>query len=223
MSDVFCFAKKSFDNKTISVAQQFNNSSGFATFSNYSISILKRTVLTEAELIKYCKRGDRLAQKLLYERFAPKMYGVCKRYVRRREDAEDILIEGLFKVFDNIEKFRGQGSFEGWIRRIVVNQSLMFLRKKHNFALTVEVSNIEVKTEISIEDELAAEDILNLLDKLPTGYRTVFNLYVVEGYKHREIAEIMGISINTSKSQLILAKKRLRQLIQTNDGYSETG
>jgi len=158
---------------------------------------------------------------MLYERFAPKMFGVCKRYVRTREDAEDVLIEGFFKVYDNIEKFRGQGSFEGWIRRIVVNQSLMFLRKKHNFQLTVEVSNIEVQTGISIEDELAAEDILNLLNKLPVGYRTVFNLYVVEGYKHREIAEIMGISINTSKSQLILAKKRLRTLIEKNEGKQE--
>ena len=173
--------------------------------------------MTEAELIKYCRRGDRLAQKMLYERFAPKMFGVCKRYVRSREDAEDVLIEGFFKVYDNIDKFRGQGSFEGWIRRIVVNQALMFLRKKHNFHLTVEVSNIEVQTGISIEDELAAEDILNLLNKLPVGYRTVFNLYVVEGYKHREIAEIMGISINTSKSQLILAKKRLRTLIENNE------
>jgi len=177
--------------------------------------------LTEAELIKGCRRGDRLAQKVLYERFAPKMFGVCKRYVRSREDAEDVLIEGFFKVYDNIDKFRGQGSFEGWIRRIVVNQSLMFLRKRHNFQLTVEVSNIEVQTGISIEDELAAEDILNLLNKLPVGYRTVFNLYVVEGYKHREIAEIMGISINTSKSQLILAKKRLRALIKKNEGRSE--
>lgn len=177
--------------------------------------------MTEAELIKGCRRGDRVAQKMLYERFAPKMFGVCKRYVRSREDAEDVLIEGFFKVYDNIDKFRGQGSFEGWIRRIVVNQSLMFLRKRHNFQLTVEVSNIEVQTGISIEDKLAAEDILNLLNKLPVGYRTVFNLYVVEGYKHREIADIMGISINTSKSQLILAKKRLRTLIENIEGKQE--
>ncbi len=180
-------------------------------------------ILTEAELIEQCRKENRAAQKELYERFAPKMFGVCKRYVRNREDAEDILVEGLFKVFDNIDKFKGKGSFEGWIRRIVVNQALMFLRKKHNFNLTVEVSNIEVKTNVSVEDELAEQDILNLLNKLPTGYRTVFNLYVVEGYKHREIAEIMGISINTSKSQLILAKKRLRQLIQKNSQYPETG
>ncbi len=178
--------------------------------------------MTEAELIEQCRQDNRKAQQLLYERYAPKMFGVCKRYIRTREDAEDVLVEGLFKVFDNIHKFKGQGSFEGWIRRIVVNQSLMFLRKKHNFKLTVEVSNIEVKTGVSIEDELAEQDILNLLSKLPTGYRTVFNLYVIEGYKHREIAEIMGISINTSKSQLILAKKRLKRLIQLNDQYPET-
>ncbi len=158
---------------------------------------------------------------MLYERFAPKMFGVCKRYMRSREDAEDVLVEGFFKVYDNIEKFRGQGSFEGWVRRIVVNQALMALRKRHNFQLTVEVSNIEVQTGISVEDDLAAEDIMNLLNKLPVGYRTVFNLYVVEGYKHREIADIMGISINTSKSQLILAKKRLRTLIKKNEGKNE--
>jgi len=150
------------------------------------------------------------------------MFGVCKRYARSREDAEDILLEGFFKVFKNIHQFQGAGSFEGWIRRIMVNESLMFLRKKHNFQLTVEVSNIEIKTEINAEQDLIAEDILNMLNKLPTGYRTVFNLYVLEGYKHREIADILGISINTSKSQLILAKKRLRSMLKANQ-YPDVG
>jgi RNA polymerase sigma-70 factor (ECF subfamily) len=98
----------------------------------------------------------------------------------------------------------------------MVNECLMFLRKKHNFKLTVEVSNIDLKTHASVEDDLAAQDILKLLDMLPTGYRTVFNMYVLEGYKHKEIAEILGISINTSKSQLLLAKKRLQKLIKEN-------
>ena len=173
----------------------------------------KHRLLTEEALIEACKKEDRRAQKLLYDRYSPVMVGVCRRYVKGREDAEDVLVEAFFKVLTNIRQFKGNGSFEGWIRRIVVNEALMFLRRKHNFKMTVEISNIEVKATAKVVDELAAQDILNLLDQLPTGYRTIFNLYVLEGYKHREIAEMLGISINTSKSQLILAKKRLQQLL----------
>ena len=172
--------------------------------------------MTEKEIIQGCRKQNRKAQQALYDKYSPKMFGVCKRYVKNYEDAEDVLVEGLFKAMKNIHQFNEDGSFEGWIRRIVVNQSLMHLRKSHNFKMTVEISNIEIKTVATIEDDLAAEDILNLLNKLPTGYRTVFNLYVVEGFKHREIAEQLGISINTSKSQLILAKKRLKSLVQQN-------
>jgi RNA polymerase sigma-70 factor, ECF subfamily len=172
--------------------------------------------VTENELIKGCQKNNRKAQKMLYELHSPVMFGICMRYVKNREDAEDVMIEGFFKVMTNIHQFKGAGSFQGWIRRIMVNESLMFLRKQHNFRMTVEVSNIEIKSQITIEDELSAQDILNLLEKLPTGYRTVFNLYVLEGFKHREIAEILGISINTSKSQLILAKKRMQSLVKQN-------
>ncbi len=172
--------------------------------------------MTENELIEGCRQKNRKAQKMLYDLHAPVMFGVCMRYVKNREDAEDVMIEGFFKAMTNIHQYKGSGSFQGWIRRIMVNESLMFLRKQHNFRMTVEVSNIEIKSQVSVEDELSAQDILNLLEKLPTGYRTVFNLYVLEGYKHREIAEMLGISINTSKSQLILAKKRLQGLIKKN-------
>ncbi len=178
--------------------------------------------MTELELIEACRNGDRHAQKLLYDRYSPKMNGVCMRYCKNREDAEDVLIEGFFKVLTHLHQYKGAGSFEGWIRRIMVNESLMFLRKRHNFKLTVEISNVELKTNLSIEDELMAADILALLDKLPTGYRTIFNLYVLEGYKHREIGELLGISINTSKSQLILAKKRLRKLVRAAQ-YPDVG
>ena len=172
--------------------------------------------MTENELIEGCRQKNRKAQKRLYELHAPVMFGVCMRYVKNRQDAEDVMIEGFFKVMTNIHQFKGAGSFQGWIRRIMVNESLMFLRKQHNFRMTVEVSNIEIKSQVTIEDELSAQDIINLLEKLPTGYRTVFNLYVLEGYKHREIAEMLEISINTSKSQLILAKKRMQSLIKRN-------
>jgi len=178
--------------------------------------------VTEKELIQKCRNKERRAQKLLYERYSPKMFGVCRRYVKNQEDAEDVMIEGFYKVLSKIDKFRDEGSFEGWIRRIMVNQALMFLRKQHNFKLSVEISNVTIKTKPVVEQNLAAQDILSLLNKLPTGYRTVFNLYVIEGYKHREIGDILGISINTSKSQLILAKKRLRELVEKNypDSYS---
>ena len=179
--------------------------------------------MTESQLIEACRKKDRKAQQSLYDRYAPTMFGLCRRYVRNREDAEDVVVNGFFKVLTNIHQFQGSGSFEGWIRRIMVNQSLMFLRKKHNFQMTVEVDNVEIKTHVSVEDELAAQDIINLLEKLPTGYRTVFNLYVIEGYKHREIAEILGISINTSKSQLILAKKRMQKLIGEQNQYPDVG
>ena len=172
--------------------------------------------MTEKEIIIGCRKQNRKAQQALYEKYSPKMFGVCKRYVKNYEDAEDVLVEGLFKAMNNIHQFKENGSFEGWIRRIVVNQALMHLRKAHNFRMTVEISNVEIKSVTTVEDDLAAQDILNLLEKLPTGYRTVFNLYVVEGFKHREIAEQLGISINTSKSQFILAKKRLRSLVQQN-------
>jgi RNA polymerase sigma factor (sigma-70 family) len=172
--------------------------------------------LTELELIEACQRQDRRAQQLLFDRYSPLMFGVCKRYVKSREDGEDVLVEAFFKVLTNIQNFKSEGSFEGWIRRIVINEALMFLRKQHNFNMTLEISP-QMDTEadpVTAVDELAAQDIVNMLDGLPTGYRTVFNLYAIEGYKHREIAELLGISINTSKSQLILAKKRLQELLE---------
>ncbi len=170
--------------------------------------------MNEKALIESCRRKDRKAQKALYDHYAPMMLGVCRRYVKTREDAEDVLLEAFFKVFSNLQQFKGEGSFEGWIRRIVINESLMFLRKTHNLHIRVELQPTDIKTSTTVVDKLAAQDIIHLLNQLPTGYRTIFNLYVIEGYKHREIADLVGISINTSKSQLILAKKRLRDLLE---------
>lgn len=173
--------------------------------------------MTEKELIQACRKNDRFAQKELYDRYAPLMFGVLRRYLKTKEDAEDVLLEAFFKVFTNLDRFREEGSFEGWIRRIVINEALMFLRRKHNFNLTVELTDFDQPVRMNVVDELAAQDILDLMEQLPTGYRTVFNLYVVEGYKHREIAELLGVSINTSKSQLILAKKKMKALIEQNE------
>ena len=173
--------------------------------------------MIEDKIIQGLKNEDRKTQQWLYDKYAPILLGICRRYVKITEDAEDVLIDTFFKIFTNIHQYKGDGSFEGWMKRIAVNESLMLLRKNHNFRLTVEISNIEISTKSSALDNLKERDVMALLEKLPTGYRTIFNMYVVEGYKHREIAEILKISINTSKSQLILAKKRLRALLNNQE------
>lgn len=171
--------------------------------------------MTEKELIEKCQRNDRRAQRFLYEKYSGKMFAVCRRYVKSIENSEEVMIEGFCKVFKKMDMYSGKGSFEGWIRRIIINEALMFIRKKYRFSEHADITEMPVRaTTVNVEDQLAAQDILNLLEKLPTGYRTVFSLYVIEGYKHREIAEMLGISINTSKSQLILAKRKLKVLVE---------
>jgi len=160
------------------------------------------------------RNQDPAAQKQLYDRYSPLLFSVCRRYLRAREDAEEALVSGFFKVFSQIASFSGQGSFEGWMRRIVVNEALMMLRKSQLLIFPgYEVIQFDQPDGFSIEADLSAREIMVLLDELPNGYRTVFNLYIIEGYKHQEIADLLGISINTSKSQLILAKEKLRNLL----------
>jgi RNA polymerase sigma factor (sigma-70 family) len=173
----------------------------------------------ELKLIQLLRDQDRAAQKWLYERYAPLMFSVCRRYLRSREDAEEALVGGFYKVYSQIDSFSGDGSFEGWIRRIMVNESLMSLRKTKRLVFPGdEWMTDETPDHFSIEADLSAREILDLLDQLPVGYRTVFNLYVLEGLKHQEIADLLGVSINTSKSQLILAKEKLRNLLKIK-GY----
>ena len=177
--------------------------------------------MDEQVLIRKCQQFDRRAQKLIYDRYASVMLGVCRRYVRDWMDAENVLSEGFFKAFTKIGQFGFKGSFEGWLRKIMVNEALGFLRKRNDFNLALEASNLQIAGPSNPEDDLAAKSILELLNHLPTGYRTVFNLYAIEGYKHREIAKKLDISINTSKSQLIKARKRLQVLI--NEEKSKAG
>lgn len=175
--------------------------------------------MTENTLIERLREQDRAAQKWLYDRYSPLMFSVCRRYLRSGEDAEEALVSGFFKVFSQIDHFAGAGSFEGWIRRIMVNEALMMLRKKQPLVFPGEEWAFPENVDgFSIEAEMSAREILDLLDHLPPGYRTVFNLYVLEGFKHHEIADTLGISINTSKSQLILAKEKLRNLLKAK-GY----
>lgn len=170
--------------------------------------------MTEQTLIERLKEQDRAAQKWLYDRYSPVMFAVCRRYLRSREDAEEALVSGFYKVFAQINSYSGAGSFEGWIRRIMVNEALMLLRKTQLLVFPGdEFQPADKQDSFSIEADISAREIMELLDELPNGYRTVFNLYVLEGFKHQEIADMLGISINTSKSQLILAKEKLKGLL----------
>ncbi len=166
------------------------------------------------KLIRACIKRDRAAQKELYNKYSPMLFAVIKRYIKNDYDAEDILIDTFMKIYENIGKFKNEGSFEAWIRKIAIRESLMFLRRNKVFKLFIEADNLIIPDKINIVDELQLEDLLKALDLLPIGYRTVFNLYVIEGYKHKEIAEKLNISINTSKSQLRLAKERMQKLIK---------
>lgn len=165
------------------------------------------------EIIDGCKKSDRLAQRKLYENYAPRFMGICMRYLPQRDEAEDALTEAFIKIFDKIDTYSEQGSFEGWMRRVLVNECLMVLRKKKRMPFFENPDDTSIPVEAKGLSSLIQSDLLNLLTYLPDGYRTVFSLYVLDGYKHREIAEILGISINTSKSQLILARKRMIELL----------
>ncbi|MGZ8543825.1 MAG: RNA polymerase sigma factor [Flavisolibacter sp.] len=161
-------------------------------------------------------KGDRRMQQELYQRFAPKMYAVCLRYASNTEEAEDILQEGFIKIFNKIGSFRGEGSFEGWIRRIFVNTAIEQFRKKTYLKPITEAEESTVEGKyLSVLDTLAEKDIIRLVQQLSPGYRTVFNMYVIEGYTHKQIAELLGISEGTSKSQLSRAKLILQDLVKS--------
>lgn len=173
-------------------------------------------IISESDLLEGCRRGDRRMQQELYNRFASKMYGVCLRYANNAEGAEDILQEGFIKIFNKIDSYRGEGSFEGWIRRIFVNTAIEHFRKKIYLQPITETEENTVEGKyLSVLDSLAEKDIIQLVQQLSPGYRTVFNMYVVEGYSHKQIAEILGISEGTSKSQLSRAKLILQDLVKT--------
>lgn len=172
--------------------------------------------IAESDLINGCIEGNRRMQEELYRRFSPRMYAVCLRYAGNGEEAQDILQEGFIKVFKKLDSFRGDGSFEGWIRRIFVNTAIEhFRRKKYLTPVTEKEENTIEGTYTSALDDLGAKDIMALVQQLSPGYRTVFNMYVVEGYSHKEIGDILGISEGTSKSQLSRAKVILQDLVRT--------
>lgn len=164
----------------------------------------------EKSLIKKAISNNREAQKQLFEQYSPKMLGVCRQYVKDLHHAEDLLLQGFLKVFTNLHKFKHEGSFEGWIRRIMVNNCISYLRKKNRIDLSDEDYLFNDSATESLEST-TVEDIQKLIDQLPEGYKMVFNLFAIEGYKHSEIAQQLNISESTSKSQLFKARKMLQE------------
>ncbi|MFW5760285.1 MAG: RNA polymerase sigma factor [Cyclobacteriaceae bacterium] len=168
--------------------------------------------VSEEELITGCKIGNSKAQRHIYEKYAGKMLGICLRYVKEEPEAEDIMIKGFTRVFEKVDQYSGMGSFEGWIRRIMVNEALGYLRRNKNMYLEVEIEKAAYEPDYRlIDNSLEAEELVNMINELPMGYRSVFNLYAIEGYSHKEIAEQMEISENTSKSQLSRARALLQK------------
>lgn len=166
--------------------------------------------------VKKARQGDRRSQKAIYDAFSGKMYAVCLRYMGDRESASDILQDGFVTLFSKLDSFTGEGSFEGWARKIFVNTALMSLRKKDVLRKTEDVS---AAWDITADDptpiqKIGYKDLMKLIAALPPGFRTVFNMYVIEGYSHKEIAEELGITEATSRSQLLRARALLQSKIK---------
>jgi RNA polymerase sigma-70 factor (ECF subfamily) len=201
-----------------------NNCPGNRVSPNCIYPISQLAKMDLQQLIKECKQGSAAAQKCLFDHFAESMMMVCCRYVKNEQDAEEVLLNGFHKFFLNIGMFqyRNDPSLFVWIKKIMINESLMFLRKRNAFLLTVETSHDNIAWNDDMLGRLNAEDIFKMITRLPTGYRTVFNLYAVEGMNHQEIAELLKITEGTSKSQLFKARQLLQKmLIQLNEEYGK--
>jgi len=175
-----------------------------------------------AELVKEAKQGSASAQKCLFDLLSDRMMLVCRRYLKSQEDAEEVLLDGFYKFFKNLPLFHFQGdaALTGWLKRIMINECLMLLRKKNVFTIVTESAAEDVPLEEEALNNLSAKEIFDLIVQLPVGYRTVFNLYAIEGMEHKEIAALLGIAEGTSKSQLSKAKILLQKnLLQNGSGY----
>lgn len=174
-----------------------------------SLSMSSPDRMSDVQLVEAVLRKEGPAQRALYERFARKMFGICLRYAGSREEAEDLLQDGFIRVFERISSFKAEGSLEGWVRKVMVNTALEHLRRQSMQWITGLEGIDEPAGQPEIEGELDFKAILGLIQDLPTGFRVVFNLHAVEGYNHREIAELLGITEGTSKSQYARARAKL--------------
>lgn len=174
------------------------------------------------KLVEACVRGERRSQELFYKTFYGKMLAVCMRYSRNREEAQDVLHDGMIKVFLKLESFENKGSLEGWVRRIIVNNAIDFVRSRRDFYLGQEqdylidemIDDSADERDLEMVRELKVEKLIGLIQKLSPAYQTVFNLYAIENMTHKEIAEKLNINIGTSKSNLAKAKMRLKELVE---------
>lgn len=175
----------------------------------------------ETQLISRAINKNREAQRLLYEKYAGKMLSVCRMYIKDLHHAEEVMLTGFFKVFTHLQDFKSEGSFEGWIRRIMIRESISFLRVQKDMEFIDErVEDVRQGFD-KVQEEIDAEHIQQLIDELPEGYRVVFVMYAIEGYKHQEIATMLNITIGTSKSQLFKARKMLQEKLELKNtvGY----
>ena len=183
---------------------------------------------SDRQIIELCVRHDRKAQQILYDKYSRLLLGVCLRYATDKAEAEDILQDSFLKIFFSIKDYKGSGSFIGWLRKIAVNTAITHYHKNLKYRYHIDIEEyVSVETGVTSfeEDFFTSDELYKVLNELPTGYRMVFNLYAVEGYKHKEIAEMLGIDTNTSKSQYSRAKSvirdKLEKLGKLKSSYSE--
>jgi len=171
--------------------------------------------VNEIELLKFIGKKKAKGQKKIYEQYSQTFFRIAIRYCSNKSDAEEVTLNAFLKIFDNIIDFeyKEEGSLNAWMKRILINEALMLIRKKKYFDDYIEIENIEIDSEVYPDSNLKAEDIFSLIRNLPTGYRVVFNMFVIEDYSHKEIADKLGISINTSKTQLCKARRSLQKII----------
>lgn len=170
----------------------------------------------DLKLIESCRKGDRAAQKVLYDRLAPRMFSLCIRYVGDRDLAQDMLQEGFITLFTRLDSYKGEGSFEGWARKIFVTTVLMELRRKDTLKMSEDLESVRgMKTEVTSQmQNIGYKDLMRLISELPPGFRTVFNMYVIEGFSHKDIGDMLGISETTSRTQLSRARTWLQNKIK---------
>lgn len=172
-------------------------------------------MINETILIN-CRKMQRDAQRQVYELMSPKLYRTCKRYLKKEEEIEEVLADAFYTIFTKMDQLKELGAFEAWARKITVNQCLHNLKRNVNFNIYIEDASIQLQTETLPETHLEEEDLLNLLNFIPEGCKTIFNLFVIEGYGHKEIASMLKISEGTSKSQLNVAKTKLKELVNNH-------
>ncbi|OQA92433.1 MAG: ECF RNA polymerase sigma factor SigR [Bacteroidetes bacterium ADurb.Bin234] len=173
-------------------------------------------MFSEEEIIKECIKGNRKAEKHLYTKYNGLFFAICLRYTQSREEAEDVLITGFTSIFESLPMYKKQGSFEGWMKRIIINTAVNHYRTNKKHLSNIDIEEIDTINEISQKSyqDINVKDILNQIQMMPEGYKQVFNLFAIEGYKHTEIAEMLHIAENTSKSQYAKAKKWLQRRLE---------